>query len=323
MANTPQEPIHTGFGASSTAQDVIKGIDLKGKVAIVTGGYSGIGLITARTLSAAGAHVIVPARDQAKASEALKPFPELVLENLDLMDAESIKVFAARFISSGQPLHILINNAGIMAPPLVRDSLGYESQFSTNHLGHFLLTAKLWPALLKANGARVVSVSSRGHIRSAVDFDDWNFEKRAYERWAAYGQSKTANALFAVKLDAVGKELGIRAFSLHPGGIVTDLVRHMSTEDLQKAGALDAEGKPVIDPANNMKTPEQGAATNVWCATSAQLDGMGGVYCENCDIAEAVAVDAKDMLGVRPWATDPQSAERLWALSEQLTGTSI
>ncbi len=321
--STPQKPLNSGFGAASTADDVIKNIDLTGKTAIVTGGYSGIGIITAKTLARAGAKVIVPARDQAKAKESLKPYPELTLESLDLMDPSSVDAFADRFLSSGQPLHILINNAGIMAPPLVRDTRGYESQFSTNHLGHFQLTTRLWPALLKANGARVVSVSSRGHMRSPVDFEDWNFEKRGYETWTAYGQSKSANALFAVKLDELGKQHNVRAFSLHPGGIVTDLVRYMKTEDLKKAGAIDENGNPVIAPENNMKTPEQGAATNVWCATSPQLDGLGGVYCENCDIAVAVPADSTTLLGVRPWAVDPDFANRLWSLSETLTGVSI
>lgn len=320
---TPQKPLNSGFNAATTVDDVIRDVDLTGKVAIVTGGYSGIGLVAAKTLASAGARVVVPARDGEKASQALKPYPELKLESLDLMNPSSVNAFADRFLSSGQSLHILINNAGVMAPPLVRDSRGYESQFSTNHLGHFQLTARLWPALCKANGARVVSLSSRGHMRSAVDFDDWNFEKHEYERWTAYGQSKSANALFAVKLDELGKQHNVRAFSVHPGGIITDLVRHMTTEELQKAGAVDEKGKPVIDPENNMKTPEQGAATSVWCATSHQLDGMGGVYCENCNIAVAVAADAKTLLGVRPWAIDPNFADRLWSLSETLTGVSI
>jgi NAD(P)-dependent dehydrogenase (short-subunit alcohol dehydrogenase family) len=318
--STPQAPISSGFGAASTAAQVVQGIDLTGKIAIVTGGYSGIGLVTARTLASAGAKVIVPARDRAKASEALKPYPELQLESLDLMEPASVDQFTDRFLASGRALHILINNAGVMAPPLVRNSLGYESQFATNHLGHFRLAARLWPALQRANGARVVAVSSRGHMRGAVDFDDWNFEQHEYDRWRAYGQSNTANALFAVQLDKLGVGSGVRAFALHPGGIITNLVRHMKVEDLQAAGALDERGEPIIDPEKNLKTADQGAATSVWCATSPQLDGMGGVYCENCDIAVAVPADSKEMLGVRPWAIDPGFAERLWSLSEGLTG---
>jgi NAD(P)-dependent dehydrogenase (short-subunit alcohol dehydrogenase family) len=206
-----------------------------------------------------------------------------------------------------------------MANPLTRDARGYESQFSTNHLGHFQLTARLWPALRRAKGARVVSVSSRGHRRAGVDFDDPNFERREYDRWVAYGQSKTANALFAVALDAMAQRQGVRAFSVHPGGVVTDLSRYMSAEDLRAYGAVDEQGRPLIDPARNLKTPEQGAATSVWCSTSPQLEGLGGVYCENCDIAVAVPADSTEDLGVRPWAVDPELADRLWRLSERLT----
>jgi NAD(P)-dependent dehydrogenase (short-subunit alcohol dehydrogenase family) len=210
-----------------------------------------------------------------------------------------------------------------MAPPLIRDARGYESQFSTNHLGHFQLAARLWPALAQAQGARVVSLSSYGHRRSGVDFDDWNFEQRAYDRWIAYGQSKTANALFAVAADARGAPRGVRAFSVHPGGIATDLIRNMSAEELDASGIRDAAGQPVIDPERNMKTPEQGAATSVWCATSPQLDGLGGVYCVDCDIAPEIPGDSPAVRGVRPWASNPDLAERLWRLSEQLTGVTI
>src|SRR5262249_1985929 len=160
-------------------------------------------------------------------------------------------------------------------------------------------------------GARVVSVSSRGHVRAAVDFDDPNFLKRPYDPWVAYGQSKSANALFAVALDARGESYGVRAFAVHPGGVVTDLTRFMTPDQLRASGAIDAEGRPVIDPAQNRKTPAQGAATSVWCATSRQLDGRGGVYCENCDIAVAVPADSTALLGVRPWAIDPLLADRL------------
>jgi NAD(P)-dependent dehydrogenase (short-subunit alcohol dehydrogenase family) len=317
---TLQKTIGSGFGAASTASDVIKGIDLSGKIAIVTGGYSGLGLETARALRSAGARVIVPARDHAKAATALKGLDGVEIEAMDLMDPASIDAFAERFLASRQPLRILVNSAGIMACPLARDARGYESQFATNHLGHFQLTARLWPALRRAGGARVVSLSSVGHRRAGVDFDDWNFERRQYDRWVAYGQSKTANALFAVALDAKGEQHDVRAFSVHPGGVVTDLVRHMSAEELGAYGVLDKAGRPIIDPERNMKTPEQGAATSVWCATSRQLDGLGGVYCENSDIAIAVPGDSTELRGVRPWATDPEFADRLWSLSEKLLG---
>jgi NAD(P)-dependent dehydrogenase (short-subunit alcohol dehydrogenase family) len=242
---------------------------------------------------------------------------------MELMDPASIDRFAAEVLAAHPEVHFLINNAGIMANPLTRDARGYESQFSTNHLGHFQLTGRLWPALQAAHGARVVSLSSRGHQFAPVDFDDWNFELRAYEPHAAYGQSKTANALFALGLDRRGEASGVRAFSVHPGGVITELVKFLPKEALDKSGYLDTEGRPIIDPERNMKTPAQGAATAVWCATSAQLDGMGGVYCENCDIAPALPAGSTDLLGVRPWATDPVAADRLWTLSETLTGVTF
>jgi NAD(P)-dependent dehydrogenase (short-subunit alcohol dehydrogenase family) len=320
---TPQTPIDSGFGAASTAAEVIRGVDLSGTVAVVTGGYSGIGLETTRALVSAGANVIVPARDRAKATDALGALPRVEIESLDLMDPPSIDAFARGLLERDVPLHILINNAGVMAPPLTRDGRGYESQFATNHLGHFQLTLRLWPALRQSARARVVRVSSVGHRRSGVDFDDPNFNHRDYDRWSAYGQSKTANALFAITLDALGEPLGIRAFSVHPGGVVTDLVRHMSSKELQSYGVLDEHGNPIIDPERNMKSPQQGAATSIWCETSRQLRGLGSVYCENCDIAIPVPADSTELRGVRPWATDQEGADRLWHLSEELTGVRL
>ncbi len=339
----PQAPIGSGFGAASTAAEVIRGCDLSGKTAVVTGGYSGIGLETARALHSAGAKVTVPARDHDKAVRALQGLDGVEIEAMDLIDPASIDAFAERFLASGQPLHILVNSAGIMACPLARDSRGYESQFATNHLGHFQLVARLWPALRQANGARVVSVSSWGHRRSPVMFEDPNFERRDYDRWSAYGQSKTANVLFALALDGRGKSERVRAFSLHPGIIVdTGLGKHLSREELRALGVIDEHGKPILDPAKNLKSVEQGAATSVWCATSPQLDGMGGVYCENCDIAPLVpkqdeadsGIDSTSQssrairqggstpFGVMPYAIDPEAADRLWSLSEQLLGWS-
>ncbi len=251
------------------------------------------------------------------------------------MDPASVDAFAERFVASGQPVHTLVDSAGIMATPLVRDERGYESQFATNHLGHFQLTARLWPALREANGARVVSVSSRGHEFSPVVFEDSNYEHRDYNRWSAYGQSKTANILFALALDQRGEAEDVRAFSLHPGSIIgTGLGEYLTDAELLAAGFLDDEGKPVVDPARDLKTPEQGAATIVWCATSRQLDGLGGVYCENCDIApladeKATASTAgmpqqdQRASGVMPYAVDAEAADRLWSLSEQLTGATL
>lgn len=319
---TGQFPIDSGFGAQTTAREVLGGADLHGKVAIVTGGYSGLGLETTRALAGAGATVIVPARTPNKARKALAGIPGVEQAAIDLLEPESINAFAQSFVDSGRSLHMLINNAGIMATPLARDSRGYESQFSANHLGHFQLTAQLLPALRKAGNARVVSVSSRGHRFGGVDFDDPNFERRDYDKWKAYGQSKSANVLFAVGLDARGATHGIRAFSVHPGRIMTtDLVRHLSSDDLRAAGLLDEHGRL---PGNaSFKTIEQGAATIVWCAVSARLQGMGGVYCEDVDIARAVAGDSSEDAGVRPWAIDPQLAQRLWTLSEALAGVQF
>ena len=325
---TPQRPLGSGFGCASTAADVIKGIDLTGRTAIVTGGYSGIGTETARALRAAGAEVVVPTRNHAKAAQALAGIDGIQVETMDLLDPASVDAFARAFLASGRPLHILVNSAGIMANPLTRDARGYESQFATNHLGHFQLATALWPALRRAGGARVVSVSSWGHRFSDIHFDDPNFERREYQPFSAYGQSKTANILFAVHADARGRVDGIRAFSLHPGGIKnTGLDKHVSDDMLRAGGIIDDSGEAVIRPEHGMKTCEQGAATSVWCAVSPQLDGLGGVYCEDVEIAELAPADQADSIGlsdahtkrgVMPFAVDPESAERLWKLSETL-----
>ncbi|RYG38056.1 SDR family NAD(P)-dependent oxidoreductase [bacterium] len=326
--STSQAPIGSGFGPATTAQEVIGGIDLTGKTAIVTGGHAGLGLETARVLQSAGARIVVPARDVVKATTALASIPGVLVEPMDLMDPDSIDAFAERFLATGEPLHLLINNAGIMAHPLARDTRGYESQFATNHLGHFQLTVRLWPALTMASGARVVALSSRGHRFSGVDFEDPNFEHRPYDPWIAYGQSKSANVLFAVHLDSISQKDGVRAFAVHPGGIVTDLARYVPRETLLQMGAVDANGEPVIEPEKGRKNLQQGAATTVWCATSPRLEGLGGVYCEDCDIAPASdgaprqAGEISLTPGAYPWATDPGLAERLWRLSEELTGIS-
>jgi NAD(P)-dependent dehydrogenase (short-subunit alcohol dehydrogenase family) len=325
--HTPQAPIDSGFNSSSTAVEVIKGIDLSGKTAIVTGGYSGLGREAARELRAAGARVIVPVRDVDRSAAALAGI-DVEIEPMDLLDPVAIDAFAERFLAFDQPLHILLNSAGIMANPLIRDARGYESQFATNHLGHFQLAVRLWPALVKAKGARVVSVSSWGHHFSSVVFADPNFERRDYDPWTAYGQSKTANILFAVALDELGKQHGVRAFSLHPGSVPgTGLQKHVSAEEQKAAGVIGERGELIHDPLKNIKTVEQGAATSIWCATNPQLDGKGGVYCENCDIAVLVderaplhLEDSSKQFGVLDYAIDPVAADRLWNLSEQLLG---
>ncbi|MBL0745509.1 SDR family NAD(P)-dependent oxidoreductase [Chryseolinea lacunae] len=326
--NTTQKSIASGFHTSSTTTDVINGIDLTGKIAIVTGGYAGIGLETTKTLTSAGATVIVPARNTAKAMKNLAGIRNVEVEVLDLMNPKSIDAFAKTFLASQRPLYLLINNAGIMWVPLTRDARGYESQLATNHLGHFQLTARLWPALKKANGARVVNVSSFGHQMAPFNFDDPNFLHRDYETLQGYGQSKTANNLFTVELDNRGKEVNIRSFAVHPGSVNgTDLGRVAPMELFQQMGTHDANGNIFESVAATLKTIPQGAATSVWCATSPDLNDMGGVYCENCDVAdvdngsiEHKYDDPASLRGVRPYSIDAESAAKLWTLSEEMTG---
>ncbi|MGF7150748.1 NAD(P)-dependent dehydrogenase (short-subunit alcohol dehydrogenase family) [Sphingomonas zeicaulis] len=313
---TPQQPIGSGFGPATTAEKVIAGHDLSGKVAIVTGGGSGLGLETVRRLAGAGAQVVVPARTMVKARDALAGVAGVEIAPLELGDRASIEAFAAAFLASGRPLHMLINSAGIMAVPLARDADGHEMQFVANHLGHFRLARALWPALVRAEGARIVSVSSRGHFYGGIDFDDVDFTARDYDPVAAYAQSKSANALFAIGVDDRGRAEGIRGFSVHPGSIITPLSSHLPIKVIRRYGAVDDEGRPVIDPENDKKTIAQGAATQVWCAVSPQLDEMGGVYCEDCDVAAATSAESDVHRGVKPWAADPALADRLWALSE-------
>lgn len=314
-----QIPTGSGFNARSTASEIIQGMDLSGKVAIVTGGNSGIGLETTRTLAAAGATVIVPARDMEKAERNLKGIERVELEQMDLMDPASLDAFAARFLASNRPLHLLINNAGIMWVPYRQDSRGYESQLATNYLAQFHLTARLWPALKAAGGARVVNVSSMGHHFGSFDFSDPHFQERAYETLAAYGQSKTACNLFSMELDNRAKAFGVRAYSLNPGSINgTDLGREADPLLFQQMGFTDAEGNLLPEVAASLKTIPQGAATTVWCATSPALEPLGGVYCEDADIAALVPDDTYTH-GVKAYSLDPENAQRLWSLSETLT----
>ncbi|AQS06084.1 SDR family NAD(P)-dependent oxidoreductase [Clostridium beijerinckii] len=325
MKNTTQTPINSKYNFFTTAKDVIEDIDLKDKIAIITGGYSGIGMETAKVLAEAGATVIIPARDIEKAKEAIAKIPNIEIEHLDLMDPMSIDSFAQKFINSQRSLHILINSAGIMAPPLIRDKRGYESQFATNHLGHFQLTARLWPALKNAKSARVISVSSRAQRLGGVNFDDPNFQKTEYDSWKAYAQSKSANSLFAVELDRLGKTHGVRAFSVHPGLIPTTNLGRFSVNGKATVQELKTNTRKddTNTKSNEFKTIEQGAATSVWCATNSILDGMGGVYCEDCNIAEAVPYDSLKDNGVRPWAIDKKLAKKLWILSEDLTNVKF
>ncbi len=318
---TPQRPLPSGLGPRTAAEQALQGARLQGQTAVVTGAYSGLGHEVARVLSAAGARVLAPARRVEEARRALADVPGVEVAPLDLMDPASIDRFADELLARGGPLHLLVNCAAIMASPLLRDSRGHEAQFSTNHLGHFQLTLRLWPALRRAGGARIVAVSSRGHQRSGVDFDDPDFERRPYDRWTAYGQSKTANALFAVAADAHGRGDGIRALAVHPGSILTPLTRHLALADLQAVGLRDEHGEVPANRRQHYKTVSEGAATIVWCAASPRLQGLGGLYCEDLDIA-AVA-ERPGQNGVMPHAVDPALAERLWQLSEGLTGTRL
>jgi NAD(P)-dependent dehydrogenase (short-subunit alcohol dehydrogenase family) len=318
-----QKRMGSGFNAKSTAAEVIEGIDLSGKIAIVTGGNTGIGLETVKVLAGAGATVIVPARDVEKAKKNLQGISNIELAAMDLIDPKSVDAFADRFLASGRPLHLLINNAGIMWVPLRRNDRGIESQLAVNYLGQFQLVARLWPALKKARGARVVNVSSQGHQFGSFNFDDPNFLNRDYETLQAYGQSKTASNLFTVELDERGKDFGVRAYVLHPGSIYgTELGREASPELFQKMGFFDADGNIRPEILASLKTIPQGAATTVWCATSPLLNDLGGVYCEDGDIAP-LAGGIPGSPGVERYSLDEQTAKRLWHLSEKITGIAF
>jgi len=316
---TKQEPINSPFHAKSTALEVIKGVDLSGKIAIVTGGYSGIGVETVRALVAAGADVLVPARDMAKAKDALKEFGAKVsVAEMDLSDLSSVRKFARDQVAAGKPVHLLINNAGVMACPEMRTGDNWELQFATNHIGHFVLTNELAPLLKKAKGARVVCLSSTGHKLSPIRWGDIHFTKEPYNKWIAYGQAKTANSLFVVELDARMKADGVRAFAVHPGGIVTPLQRHLDKEEMIALGWLGPDGELSEMAKQMFKTPEQGASTTVWAATSPQLEGEGGVYCENCNIAKAGGEGSPRWAEVQPHAVDKDQAAKLWRETEAM-----
>ncbi|WP_428955305.1 SDR family NAD(P)-dependent oxidoreductase [Streptomyces sp. cg35] len=315
-SSTRQHRIGSGFGAHSTAAEVVAGIDLTGRTALVTGGYSGLGLETTRALAAAGARVIVPARRPDQAREALRGIGGTEVAALDLSDLESVRACTDRLLDSGRTLDLVITNAGVMAAPETRVGPGLEYQFATNHLGHFALVNRLRPAL-SPHGARVVALSSSGHFLTGIRWHDLDF-RTGYDRWLAYGQAKTANALFALHLDRLGAASGLRAYAVHPGSILTPLQRHIPREEWAGRGWVTETGAP----RPGFKTPEQGAATTVWAATAPVLDGYGGAYCQDCDLAESVPDTAEDMLvgGVKSWARDPEAAARLWSLSADLTG---
>ncbi|WP_424952607.1 SDR family NAD(P)-dependent oxidoreductase [Deinococcus sp.] len=317
-----QYPLHTGFPAASTADEVLAGTDLTGKNVIVTGGHAGIGLEVTRALSKAGASVTVGARTPDQAALALTGIERAEISQLDLLDPQSINAFAARWLESSRPLHILINGAGASGGP-ARDARGYEKHFATNHLGHFQLTLGLLPALRAAHGARVVNVSSGAQRFADIQWEDPNFTDGRNLN-LAYAQSKTANVLFAVELDRRWAQDGIRGYAVHPGVVAgTKLNSSVGDEALRKMGLIDAAGQPIIDPEVGKKTPQQGASTIVFAATSPMLTEVGGVYLKDNDISplddEEKPLTAESIPSdVAPHSIDPQSARRLWQLSEQL-----
>jgi NAD(P)-dependent dehydrogenase (short-subunit alcohol dehydrogenase family) len=313
---------NSGFSATSTTDEVLAGIDLQGRRFLVTGASGGLGLETSRSLAARGAIVVMAARDQAKNETAAAgiraALPDAQLESLilDLGSLKSVRAAAAEFMSRGIPLHGLILNAGIMATPLGHTVDGFEQQFGVDHLGHFLLARDLLPRLVESAPARVVVLSSAGHRMGDVDFDDVNFERRDYEPFLAYGAAKTCNVLHAVGIDQRYRDQGVRAFAVHPGVIHTELGRYMTDETM--ASLISRLSESPTEMA--WKSPEQGAATSVWAATSPLLDGRGGEYCEDCNVS-AVATDGElNAGGVAARAVDPARAATLWALSEKLVG---
>jgi NAD(P)-dependent dehydrogenase (short-subunit alcohol dehydrogenase family) len=316
--------ITSPFGAKSTAREVVAGHDLSGRTAIVTGAATGIGVETARALALAGAEVIIAARKPDLGEEVANAINEEAGSKrasfgmVDLASLESIRHFAN--VWGDRPIDLLINNAGVMASPLMRTAEGFEMQFGTNHLGHFLLSVLLAPNLVagaKASGkrSRLVSLSSIGHRRAGVNFDDPNYEHRDYDKWEAYGQAKTANSLFAVGFDKRFKDQGVNANAVMPGGIMTPLQRHMSIEEQRAMGWLDENDKP----REGFKTTEQGAATSVWAAVGDELDGVGGLYLEDCNQAVPWNQE-RPWNGVMPHALDPEAADRLWDLSVKTVG---
>jgi NAD(P)-dependent dehydrogenase (short-subunit alcohol dehydrogenase family) len=319
-----QSPISSGFGMRSEPADILDGVDLSGKHVVITGGYSGLGLETTRALAGVGASIVAPARRPEHAAQVFADeglADSVTVETLDLADLTSVAAFAQTRLDDGTAIDIMIDNAAIMACPETRVGDGWEAQFATNHLGHFALVNRLWPLIAaggrRDGGGRVVSLSSTGHKRSPIRWDDIHFAN-GYDKWTAYAQAKTANSLFAVYLDVMGEPHGVRAFAVHPGGIMTPLQRFVPQEEMIAMGWVDEDGN-----VNELfKSPTQGATTTLWCATSSQLDGMGGVYCEDCDVSSPTDPDSPfaRFMGVDAHAIDLDEAARLWQLSAELTG---
>ncbi|RUL72184.1 SDR family NAD(P)-dependent oxidoreductase [Dyella choica] len=316
------------FSATSTTNQVLEGVELNGKRVLITGVSAGLGVETARSLAAHGAHVVGAVRNIAKAKGATqsvladaKGSGGLELIEMDLNSLASVRRCADQLLAKGEKFDLVIANAGIMACPFGKTEDGFELQFGTNHLGHFVLVNRI--VSLMKNGSRLVNLSSAGHRYSDVDLDDPNFERTPYTEFGAYGRSKTANVLFAVEFDRRHKQHGIRATAVHPGGIRTELTRHMDEAALQKRiGEVNEQNKAAGQPLFQWKTVEQGAATTVWAAAVADANVVGGRYCEDCHVGEWVTQEGAGLMrgGVRSYALDPERAKALWAKSEEMVG---
>jgi NAD(P)-dependent dehydrogenase (short-subunit alcohol dehydrogenase family) len=335
MQANPQQEEPSRFGFESTAEEVAAGVDLRGRVAVVTGASSGLGVETARTLASRGATVVCAARDLDKAEAVARGIREATgndaveVVRLELGSLPSVRACAKDILARHPEIHLLLNNAGVMACPLARTEQGFELQLGTNHLGHFLLSGLLAPALRRGAPARIVCVSSSGHRFGPVDFEDPHYERRPYDKWQAYGQSKTANIWHALALDRRLGGDGVRAFAIHPGMIVTELGRHLTDDDRKallervaaaaKAAASTGGGGSGGGGGARWKQPAQGAATQVWAATAPELEGRGGLYLEDCHVA-GPSPDLMAPSGYAPWALDTAAAERLWGASEAMVG---
>ena len=322
MISKQQKPTNSEFHSKTNADEITKGIDISNKIAIVTGGYSGIGLETTRALVTAGVKVIIPAKRTdiaCKNLEGIVPNENIVEMNLENLN--SVKKFTEDFKENFKKLDLLINNAGIMACPETRIGNGWESQFAVNHIGHFLLTKELMDSMAENDSAKFVSLSSSAHSLTGILWDDIHFQNNPYDKWMAYGQSKTASSLIAIEFHRRMVDKGVSGFSVHPGGILTPLQRHLQKEEMVALGWMDENGSPSEMAKNFFKTTSQGASTTLWCATSSSLNGIGGVFCEDCDIAKRkneVDESLQRYFGVADWAVDTAEASKLWDVTEKM-----
>ena len=321
MISKLQKPIDSGFNSKSNAHEITKDVDLNGKIAIVTGGYSGIGLETTRELVSSGAEVVIPAKRSDVAIKNLEGIvPKENVIEMDLSDLNSVKNFTDGYKENFNRLDLLINNAGIMACPETRIGDNWESQIAVNHFGHFLLTKELMDTMVGNDGARFVSLSSSAHSLTGMLWDDIHFHNNPYDKWMAYGQSKTASSLIAIEFDRLMKDKDVRGFSVHPGGIITPLQRHLQKEEMVALGWMKEDGSPTELTKNFFKTTSQGASTTLWCATNPSLNNIGGVFCEDCDIAKIKSEVDESMqryFGVADWAVDVDEASKLWELTDK------